>query len=116
MEPGPGLSLIRRVLLDVHFAERGRCGEMLSALAKFPDHLGIGIDENTALVYRAGYCRVIGSGAVFIFDPSSPDFRQLTSGSNDLALAGVHLHVLPAGFTFRIEQGSVADIEQVKSP
>jgi cyanophycinase len=115
MQPGPGMSLIPQVLLDVHFAERGRCGEMLSAIAKFPDHLGLGIDENTALIYQGGHCRVIGSGAVFLFDPSYPDFHDHTDGTGDLALAGVRLHVLPKGFEFRIEDGSAVDIRRIKS-
>ncbi|WP_442483041.1 cyanophycinase [Aeoliella sp. SH292] len=115
MKPGPGMSLIRQVLLDVHFAERGRCGEMLCAIAKFPDHLGIGIDENTAVIYRGGCCRVIGSGAVFLFDPSHPDFHDHTNGTDDLALVGVRLHVLPKGFEFRIEDGSAVDIRGVSA-
>ena len=38
------------VIIDQHFAERGRIGRLLGAVAQNPRLLGIGIDENTAVV------------------------------------------------------------------
>jgi cyanophycinase len=45
---GAGMGFLHGMLLDVHFAERGRAGRMLAALSQFPDSLGIGIDEDAA--------------------------------------------------------------------
>src|SRR4051812_46207816 len=113
IKPGPGMGLLRNLLLDVHFAERGRCGRMLSAIAKFPNCVGIGIDEDAALIYYKGCCDVIGTGSVFVFDPSSPDFQNLShENDSDIALAGVKLHVLPSGFRFRIKSGTVQNVHR----
>jgi cyanophycinase-like exopeptidase len=38
------------VVIDLHFAERGRMGRLLGAVAQNPRNLGLGIDENTAIV------------------------------------------------------------------
>src|SRR3546814_15945439 len=48
----PGLGLIRDVIIDQHFAERGRIGRLLGAVAQNPRVLGIGIDEDTAIIDR----------------------------------------------------------------
>jgi cyanophycinase len=49
----PGLALIRNVIIDQHFAERGRFGRLIGAVAHNPGVLGIGIDEDTAAVVEA---------------------------------------------------------------
>jgi cyanophycinase len=98
-----GLGLLKQVLLDVHFAGRGRCGRMLSMLARHPDCVGFGIDEDTAMVFRRDACQVVGQGAVLVFDASSPNYQNLTDpASNSVALADVRLHVLPAPRGFHL--------------
>ena len=47
---GPGLGLVPKSLIDMHFGERGRLPRLLSAVALDPDQLGIGIDENTGIL------------------------------------------------------------------
>lgn len=49
-----GLGLIHDVVIDQHFAERGRIGRLLGAVAQNPRVLGIGIDEDTAIVVEEG--------------------------------------------------------------
>jgi cyanophycinase len=101
IEASPGMGFLKGVLIDVHFAERGRCGRMLSAIAKFPNCVGFGIDENTALVVRGTRCEVLGSGSLFVFDPTAPTYENFTPpGCKDFALKGVQLHVLPSGCSY----------------
>ena len=51
----PGLGLLKGVVVDSHFAERGRLGRLLGAVAQNPRNVGVGIDEDTAIVVeRAG--------------------------------------------------------------
>src|SRR5690348_16170233 len=65
----PGLGLIQGVVVDSHFAERGRFGRLLGAVTQNPKNLGLGIDENTAIVLERGEgFRVLGAGAVYVFD------------------------------------------------
>src|ERR671917_200600 len=60
----PGLGFMRDAIIDQHFAERGRFGRLLGAVAHNPRELGIGIDEDTAIVVEGTRFRVIGSGCV----------------------------------------------------
>ena len=41
-------------IVDQHFSQRHRLSRLLSALAQRPDLLGVGIDEDTALVIERG--------------------------------------------------------------
>src|SRR4051794_21049841 len=53
----PGMKFIEGPIIDQHFAERGRIGRLLSAVAQQPAKLGLGLDEDTAIVVRDGYFR-----------------------------------------------------------
>src|SRR3954469_13639762 len=50
----PGLGFLPGVIVDQHFAERGRAGRLLGAIAHNPRILGLGIDEQTAVVIEDG--------------------------------------------------------------
>src|SRR4051794_35576630 len=56
----PGLGLLPNVIIDQHFAERGRIGRLIGAVSQNPRVLGIGIDEDTAIVVKGGMFKVIG--------------------------------------------------------
>jgi cyanophycinase-like exopeptidase len=55
-----------------------------------PDHLGLGIDEATALVVKDGKARVVGDRSVMVFDPVAMDVRGTS-------FRDLHIHVLSAG-------------------
>jgi cyanophycinase len=103
----PGLDIIRGVLIDQHFAQRGRIGRLLNAVAQNPEILGIGIDENTAIVIEGKpEFRVIGSGAVTIADGKLMTFTNVSELSPDesLAITDIKLHILPKGYRYNIEE------------
>lgn len=65
-----GFGLLPQVIVDQHFTERRRLPRLLRALSRHPDHIGVGVDEDTALVLRRGHgAEVVGSGSVTIVDP-----------------------------------------------
>ncbi|SDT79527.1 cyanophycinase [Actinoplanes derwentensis] len=98
---GPGLEFLPCVLIDQHFAERGRLNRLLSAVARYPHELGVGIDEDTAILTGGDSFEVLGSGAVTVVDAgAATDIRVPQAGP--IALAGARLHVLPAGCTFHL--------------
>ncbi|MEN1678786.1 MAG: cyanophycinase [Planctomycetota bacterium] len=70
-EIGPGFGLLPGVVVDQHFTERGRITRLRRALADFPDHAGLGIDERTAVVVRDGIVTVVGDRTVTAIWPSS---------------------------------------------
>jgi cyanophycinase len=98
---GPGLEFLPGVLIDMHFAERGRLNRLLSAVALYPHELGVGIDEDTAILADGDVLEVLGSGSVTIIDAgTATDIRVPADGP--IALVGARIHVLPAGCRFEL--------------
>ena len=98
---GPGLELLPGVLIDQHFAERGRVNRLLSAVACYPHELGLGIDEDTAILTDGDRFGVLGSGSVTVIDAgAATDIRVPAQGP--ITLAGARIHVLAAGHTFHL--------------
>jgi cyanophycinase len=63
---GRGFGLVTGTVVDQHFSNRGRLPRLLAALRSNPDQLGIGIDESTAVVFRAGEISVLGEATVTV--------------------------------------------------
>jgi cyanophycinase len=97
-----GLGLLPGVLIDQHFEQRNRFGRLLALVAQSPSLLGIGIDEDTAIIVadRSEFT-VMGSGAVFVVDCRSAvtDAPDAAPGAPVL-VSGATVHSLPAGSTF----------------
>ena len=97
-----GLGLIRGVVVDQHFDQRARYGRLMSVIATSPHLLGIGIDEDTAIVVAdRDEFTVMGRGAVFVVDCRSAvtDAPDAAPGAPVL-VSGATVHTLPAGSTF----------------
>ncbi len=104
VEIGPGMDLIVGAIIDTHFSQRGRYGRLISAIAHFPQDLGFGIDENTAMLVNKDKFEVIGEGAVTIIDGGAMSYTnapEAEKGEN-LALVNVKVHILPEGFKFNL--------------
>ena len=98
-----GLGLLREVIIDQHFAQRTRVGRLLGVVAENPGMLGIGIDEDTAVLFqRDKSFEVIGSGAVYVVDGSAITYTNVSEHAMErtMALFNVRLHVLKAGNAF----------------
>ncbi|QJE02430.1 cyanophycinase [Massilia forsythiae] len=113
---GAGLGFLHKVVVDQHFSERQRLSRLLSVVAQNPYLMGIGIDEDTALVVERGVgIEVLGQGAVTVVDG-----RRMITNLADIAnretpeLIDVRLHLLPSGSNYRLpgqEQGD--DVRRV---
>jgi cyanophycinase len=82
------------LLVDQHFLKRGRIGRMLPALQALGCRLGLGVDEDAAVVVRGSVLEVIGgSGAVLV------DMGEATCDATLPAfnLRGARLSYLGAG-------------------
>jgi cyanophycinase len=97
-----GLGLIRDVVIDQHFAQRARIERLLGAIAENPGVLGVGIDEDTAIIVDYRQFTVTGSGAVYVADGSAITYTNVPERAADptLCLFDVRLHVLCAGTGF----------------
>ncbi len=86
-----GFGYLRNVGVDQHLLMRNRHFDMLEVLEAHPDHLGIGLDENTAIVVQGDQAEVMGQGYVAIYDRNARidtggDFYFLAPGDRfDLA-------------------------------
>jgi cyanophycinase len=101
----PALGLLRGVIVDQHFAQRGRMGRLIAAVVENPRLLGLGIDENTALIWSRGYFHVIGDGAVYVVDGRDVKESNLGGDRPHSAVSAfdLRLHVLSAGNRFDVE-------------
>ncbi|MGV0027235.1 cyanophycinase [Phormidesmis priestleyi] len=101
-----GMGFLPGVVIDQHFAQRGRLGRLLSAVAQQPVNLGFGIDENTAIAINGKELEVIGEGAVTIVDVANITHNNVDQLLKDepLALCGATLHILPHGYKFDLEK------------
>lgn len=105
LEMSPGLGLIKNVIVDQHFDQRGRIGRLLTGVAQNPEVLGIGIDENTAIVVnKDGEILVIGEGAVYFIDGSEISYTNVSEQNKEevLSMYNVKLHVLKNGNRFSL--------------
>jgi cyanophycinase len=69
-----GFGYLRGVAIDQHVLRRNRQFDMLELLEAHPDLLGIGLDEDTAIVVRGDQFEVIGASYALIYD------RRTTTG------------------------------------
>lgn len=103
----PGLGLTRDFVIDPHFAQRGRLARLLGAVAQNPRLLGVGIDENTAVVAREGKgFEVAGAGAVYVINGHCITFTNLSETQPDATISvhNVQLDVLGRGDRFDMEK------------
>jgi cyanophycinase len=63
-----GFDFLPNSAIDQHLLKRNRQFDMVEIISQKPELLGIGIDENTALVVEGDKFEVIGAGYVAIYD------------------------------------------------
>jgi cyanophycinase len=105
VEIAPGMDLICDSIIDSHFSQRGRHGRLLTAIAHYPQALGIGIDERTAIMRENGEFKVIGEGTVTVMDGSQMRHTDLPYRRDDetVGMFWMTVHVLPSGYSFHIK-------------
>lgn len=92
----PGLGFIGdQVFIDQHLIIRGRFARMLPVMLKKKYQLGLGIDENTAMVVgQGGAVEIVGYKGAILLDLSQASGSQ---GPNGLQLANARISYLDRG-------------------
>lgn len=81
-----GFALLRRVAIDQHINTRNRWDDLIPVMRRFPDLLGLGLSEDTAIVVTGDRFEVIGRWKVTVHDPTSTyqpwekPYRVLSAG------------------------------------
>ncbi len=102
----PGFGMIKGALIDQHFLRRRRHNRFISAVLDTPAHLGVGIDESTALiVHPDGHWSVMGESAASIYDARHAKITP--AGAPVLGESGLILSVLPSGSSYYPATGKV---------
>lgn len=106
VEMAPGMDFVHDAIIDTHFAQRGRYGRLVTAVAHYPLELGIGLDEDTGILLRGDGFKVIGSGAVTIIDAGMTTYTNLheIGRGENLELHDVLIHILPADARFSLSE------------
>ncbi|MCY7346879.1 MAG: cyanophycinase [Pyrinomonadaceae bacterium] len=99
----PGLGFLKNIIIDQHFTERGRISRLITAVSYNPYNLGIGIDENTAIILDSeGVLEVFGVGGVTIVDGSEITYNEIAEVDDyeSFSVCGVKLHILGNGLIY----------------
>lgn len=85
---GPGLGVLPGLVIDTHFAERGRVPRLAYAVANVPATVGLGIDPQTAVLLSAdGRIEVLGRGTVTALTmPPQPEAARAPLSYHDMRL------------------------------
>jgi len=102
------LGLCPGFLVDQHFLARRRNNRLISAVLDRPELVGVGIDEGTAAIFRAGTIEVVGSGLVLLYDARKATRESVEEGALHAARE-IHLHVMRAG-------SPIWSLDQKRSP
>jgi len=99
----PGLGFLKNIIIDQHFTERGRISRLITAVSYNPYNLGVGIDENTAIILDGkGILQVFGQGSATIVDGSKITYNEIAEVAEHEAFSvcGLQMHILRDGLIY----------------
>lgn len=102
-----GLEFLKDVCIDTHFVDRGRFVRMAQVIATNPNSIGIGIEENTAIIVRNGReAEVIGKGVVIVIEGFHiTSSNILKFGSQEcISIHNLNVNLLSNGDKYQIPQ------------
>lgn len=104
-----GLEFLKDVCIDTHFVDRGRFVRMAQVIATNPTCIGVGVEEDTALIVRNGLeTEVIGSGIVIIIEGFRiTDTNILNFGSDEkIYIHDLNVKLLSKGNRYTIPRNN----------
>jgi cyanophycinase len=101
LETAAGLGLIKNVIIDQHFLKRSRYNRLISGLVEFPTHIGIGIDESTAIIVRNKEIEIAGESEVIVV--TNPKGITKAPRNNAVGIKNIDMSVYYEGQKFNIK-------------
>ncbi|HEU4471189.1 MAG TPA: cyanophycinase [Flavisolibacter sp.] len=102
-----GLEFLKDVCIDTHFVHRGRFVRMAQVISTNPTCIGIGVEEDTAVLVKNGVeVEVLGTGLVMIIEGFHISETSIVEFTKDVPVTIKNLKVslLSSGNTFYIPQ------------
>jgi cyanophycinase len=115
---GPGFGLLGfRAIIDTHFTARRRLQRLFMVIAQNPEQMGLGIDEDTAVVIEGHLGRVVGRGSVTFVDGRGVRFDNADECMHGTALTLSYLRVgiVGAGYTFNLRERELEVLVQARA-
>lgn len=100
-----GFGYLKNSAIDQHVLARNRQFDLFTILEKHPKLLGIGLDENTAIVVSKNEFEVIGSSYVLIYDNSF--YSREGFGSKELPDPKEQFYFLKSGDRYDLKKRTV---------
>ncbi|HEU0298324.1 MAG TPA: cyanophycinase [Longimicrobium sp.] len=114
---GPGFGLLGfRAMIDTHFTQRRRLQRLFMVIAQNPELLGLGIDEDTALVVHDHLGEVVGHGSVTFVDGRGVRFDNADEcmDGNPLTLSYLRVGIVGAGYTLNLRERELEVLVQAR--
>src|SRR5690349_2106339 len=99
LETSRGLGLLDKVIIDQHFVVRSRHNRLITAVIEHDNTMGIGIDESTAILVKAGKAEVVGDSQVIVL--TKPRQEKKSVGTK-LGAKGIRMDVYLEGEVFNL--------------
>jgi cyanophycinase len=114
---GPGFGLLGfRAMIDTHFTQRRRLQRLFMVIAQNPELLGLGIDEDTALVVQDHLGYVSGRGSVTFVDGRGVRFDNADEcmDGKPLTLSYLRVGIVGAGYTLNLRERELEVLVQAR--
>jgi len=109
-----GFGFIKHIVFDTHFIERGRIARLFQVVVSNPTVLGVGLEENTALIFHRNKMEAVGSGAAILLDGreiSKSNLMEVVNGA-PLSIENMTLHLMSEHDIFDLEKRTL----EIKNP
>jgi cyanophycinase len=112
---GPGFGLLGfRAVIDTHFTQRRRLQRLFMVIARNAELMGLGIDEDTAMIVRGHLGEVVGRGSVTFVDGRGVRFDNADAceDGTPLTLSYLRVGIVGAGYTMNLRERELEVILQ----
>ncbi|QRN04412.1 cyanophycinase [Legionella sp. MW5194] len=98
-----GLDFMNGCIIDTHFIQRGRFARLAHAVSGNANDIGIGLEENTALLLDNGKAWCHGQGTVVLIDGRERKESQACREKDLGYITNLKVHLLVAGCYFELD-------------
>lgn len=102
-----GWGLVRNLIIDSHFIQRGRFTRLAQAVGTNPGSIGIGLGEDTGVIIKRGQeIEIIGSGSVTLIDGYNIRHNNIADigQGKTISLEGLMVHIMERGNKFDLSE------------